>query len=395
VTFTPDPDFHGKVEIPFQVETGDGTVVESVITIWIVDPPKSRDDLSSGVVDQPQTLDPWTNDSPDSAAPWDKGSLRLCGEGQAVPGCTAMSVTTPDGTYAIDPATGNVIFTPAPGFTGDATPVQYQVTDAAGQVASAWLRPRVRGAGEPTEFGTLVVTKHVRAGEELRAGAVKLVATCKAGKRTMQRYLMLPLGTSSRTWEIEVPAGMTCMVHERAAGARGAIGIEPTYEGRPWAGRVIPRMAPGDRARLGTVEPISSLRFSATGGCAVTARSLVAVRVGTCVVAWRVPDGSVAHTARWTYSSPLVDVRSSTGSISRRVPVGAGDRVEVTVRNTYRARAHVVTRTVHVLDRCSPAPKVLPRGSDAPVCAPRSLIGADAWRNGRYTGPVRHSIIIT
>ena len=373
VTFTADPSFHGKVEVPYQVTTADGTVVDAVITIWIVDPPQAADDASSGRVDQAQTLDPWVNDAPDSAAPWDRSSLRLCGAGQTVPGCTATRVETPDGVYAIDPATGTVIFTPAPGFTGTATPVAYQVTDAAGQVATAWLRPRVAGqGGGGSPRGTLVVTKTITDGAELRTGEVKLVTTCTNGTRTLRTTHLLPVGTAKMTWRIPVPAGMECTITERAHGAPDELDVQPMRDGQRWGSRTIGRMTPGGTTRIGTAVPIDRLVLSAKGGCVLQASLLKATTAGTCVITWRVPDAVVSTTTKWAYSTPVTGTRTAKGTTTRAVPITAGQVTRITFVNTYTATSKVVTRTIAVSPTC-PVTKAKPAPWTVPWASPHEV----------------------
>lgn len=379
VTFTPDPGFHGKVEVPYQVTTEDGTVVDAVITVWIVDPPKAADDASSGVVGKAQTLDPWANDAPDSAAPFDRSSLRLCGAGESVPDCTATTVTTPDGTYAIDPKTGTVIFTPAPGFTGEATPVQYQVSDAAGQVATAWLRPRVSGqgggGGGGAQRGTLVVSKTVTAGNELRTGEVKLVTSCTNGVRTVRRTHLLPVGTARMAWRIAVPAGMQCTVTERAEGSPREIDVQPTRGGQRWGSGTIGQLAPGSSMRVGTAVPIERLELSAKGGCSLQASVVRATTAGTCVITWRVPDAVVSTTTKWAYATPVTGTRTAKGTVTRAVPITAGQVTRISFINTYTATAKVVTRTIAITPTC-PVTKTRPaQGGDPGNCAPATKTG--------------------
>lgn len=59
-------------------------------------------------------------------------------------GDPATTVTvTGQGTYTLDGSTGVITFTPATGYTGTATPVDYRVTDAYGQSASSTYTPTV------------------------------------------------------------------------------------------------------------------------------------------------------------------------------------------------------------------------------------------------------------
>ncbi|HEX5741910.1 MAG TPA: IPT/TIG domain-containing protein [Pilimelia sp.] len=61
-------------------------------------------------------------------------------------GRRVSSVTIPrQGTYTLDSATGVLVFTPLPDFTGRPDPVTYQLTDAYGQTATATYSPAVTG----------------------------------------------------------------------------------------------------------------------------------------------------------------------------------------------------------------------------------------------------------
>jgi len=362
VVFTPEDGFVGKVEIPYVIDTDDGDQVDSVITIWITDPPDATDDASSGRVDTPQRLAPIDNDVHD-AAPWVASTLRLCGEGQAPDDCDATRVETSDGVYEVDPVTGQVVFTPAPGFTGAATPVRYQVADEAGQVADAWLRPTVRGSdgGGEAQSGWLDVRKVITKGADLRTGAVKLVTTCTdRGGQTMKRTHVMDTGIDRKSWRVKVPAGMSCNVHERSIGAPQTPGIAPTWDERRWQVGHSPSIDVGEKVPVGTAVPIDELILSAKGGCQVIAGELVGVAVGTCTVSWRVPDGSVTTRTKWTHTTARA-TRTGEGTLTRAIPIAGGATTRVTFTNAYDARAHVVTRTVYITDPCAPIPKARPR----------------------------------
>lgn len=364
VTFTPVPGFEGLVEMPYVVKTEAGEVVGSVISIWITDPPAAADDASAGQVDRPQTLDPWTNDEHD-AAPWDRGSLALCGSGQTPPGCDQTRVQTPDGVYEIDPVTGKVIFTPAPGFTGQATPLQYQVSDVAGQVASAWLRPTVRG-GQGERTGWLQVRKVVT-GNALRTGEVKLVTVCSGDDRQVHRVHRLPVGDQRGSWRVEVPAGMTCQVRERAHGAPQAPSLAPMWKDKRWPFTATPTLGVGQQATVGAVAEIDSLELSVDGGCTITAGTLTAVRAGTCTLTWRAPGAQVTTVTRWTHTTPRATA-TQPGTLTRAITIAAGHTAQVTFHNRYAARDLVITRTLYVTDTC-PVTKAPPTtGVDPGTC---------------------------
>ena len=61
-------------------------------------------------------------------------TVRLCGAKQAAPKCTALTLTVPGGTYAVNQATGAVGFTPTSGYQGTLPVVSYQAYDVFGQV---------------------------------------------------------------------------------------------------------------------------------------------------------------------------------------------------------------------------------------------------------------------
>jgi hypothetical protein len=82
-------------------------------------------------------LNPVVNDKPGSAA-LDPTTIRLCGDDEIAPECTMMEATTLDGTYVVDPTTGQVTFTPRDGFTGKAT-IPYVIKDGMEMVAASHL----------------------------------------------------------------------------------------------------------------------------------------------------------------------------------------------------------------------------------------------------------------
>ena len=108
-------------------------------------------------------IDPFTNDTPGVIPNGLAGtvdlvhsSLRLCAGNELAPNCTAMSLTTADGSYVVDPVTGIVTFTPRSGFVGRVTqPVTYQVandwTGLTGPgIATALLTPTIEPAPPTT-----------------------------------------------------------------------------------------------------------------------------------------------------------------------------------------------------------------------------------------------------
>jgi CshA-type fibril repeat protein len=193
VTFTPEPDFVGTTTpIGYQIPDNLGQKAYSTITITVLPPPAPSATLDTGSAqyNQPVTLKPWINDSAGavpagSSAPAPKliaTSIRLCDDNETfvamslkAPDCTAMKVKTIEGTYEVNPKTGEVVFTPVDGFIGTVKYAPtYQIwTDWAGpggaKSATALLVPTIAPPGAPaaevdvtkTKPGTTVVLNPV------------------------------------------------------------------------------------------------------------------------------------------------------------------------------------------------------------------------------------------
>jgi LPXTG-motif cell wall-anchored protein len=140
VTFIPDPDFVGPAT-PQRYVIADvlGQSTDATITPRVVPPPApiTADDNETGPADTPMIIDPVANDDAGAIPAGISGtvnlvrsSLRLCGQGELAPSCTATTLTTVDGVYSVDTTTGFVTFTPRNGFVGVVTqPVTYQIAN--------------------------------------------------------------------------------------------------------------------------------------------------------------------------------------------------------------------------------------------------------------------------
>lgn len=96
--------------------------------------PTATPDTPTTVQDQLVTFNPVTNDSAVGGTTLDATSVRL------LDGSTPVTtLTTADGTYTVDTSTGEITFTPTPGFTGTAGAVSYQVADSNGQLDTATI----------------------------------------------------------------------------------------------------------------------------------------------------------------------------------------------------------------------------------------------------------------
>jgi len=126
--------------------------------------PAAQPDTSFGVQGAAQDIDPLANDAAGSAVfALSAATVLLCGPSQTPPQCSQTSLNVAgEGTYTVDPQTGRVSFQPLPTFTGTATPVTYQVTDAANQTTSSTITPTVVAQGPPAVAPATVT---VNAGE--------------------------------------------------------------------------------------------------------------------------------------------------------------------------------------------------------------------------------------
>jgi CshA-type fibril repeat protein len=80
----------------------------------------------------------------DPLVPLDPAATRLEAPAGATVDADGTVVVVPgEGRYELDRTAGTELFTPAPAFTGTATPVPYVVTDAAGATAASTLTPSV------------------------------------------------------------------------------------------------------------------------------------------------------------------------------------------------------------------------------------------------------------
>jgi CshA-type fibril repeat protein len=133
ISFTAVLGFSGTATpVPYRItnpidESGDSTYTPTVTKPSIATPPAKT---STGVGTDPQDV---TLTAPTS------------GQVDLMDGATpTTTLTVPgEGTYVLDPGTGDVTFTPVLGFSGTATPITYRVTDAYGQHATNTITPTV------------------------------------------------------------------------------------------------------------------------------------------------------------------------------------------------------------------------------------------------------------
>ncbi|MDW8419468.1 MAG: Ig-like domain-containing protein, partial [Chitinophagales bacterium] len=129
VTFTPAPNFNGVETNIYEICDG-GTpnlCDTAVITINVTpvnDPPVANGDNGTTNEDTPVTLPNILSNDTDVDNTLDPANIDL---DPNTPGIQ-QSETTPQGTWTVNPTTGEVTFTPAPNFNGTATNI-YQICD--------------------------------------------------------------------------------------------------------------------------------------------------------------------------------------------------------------------------------------------------------------------------
>jgi CshA-type fibril repeat protein len=175
VLFIPDAAFSGLgAVLTYSVSDDTSQTATSTMQVEVVPPPAPTavSDYGSAAYGQTVLFSPWTNDDPGTkptgATQPDPNlvisSIRLCAVGESVPACSASVVTTDDGTYALDAATGMVLFTPVAGFTGTATsPVTYQIANdwtgfTGTGFGTALLVPTIAPPGAPLAVGDRLKT---------------------------------------------------------------------------------------------------------------------------------------------------------------------------------------------------------------------------------------------
>jgi CshA-type fibril repeat protein len=149
VLFDPLPTFVGTATaIIYQAADSLGRTARSTITPTITPAPNPvlTPDTSSGPFNTAQTMAVLANDTNNPAA-LDPTTVKLCqieAPADTAPDCTLTTLTTVDGVYSVDAATGVVTFTPVDGFLGEATVVvTYSATDVLGRKASTTYTPTV------------------------------------------------------------------------------------------------------------------------------------------------------------------------------------------------------------------------------------------------------------
>lgn len=147
ITFTPATGFSGNpTPITYQVSDDRGNTAQADVLVTYV-PLAAADESLDNVVGQPVTLDVLTNDLGDL----DPTTVQIVGtEGELV----TELVVEGEGTWTVDPVDGSITFTPATGFTGNPTPITYQVSDQSGLTTQALVAVTYLAVQVPVTPGT-------------------------------------------------------------------------------------------------------------------------------------------------------------------------------------------------------------------------------------------------
>jgi|GEM_PF-7030812 len=265
VTFTPETGFIGTATpIDYRVEGTDGnTYGASVeVTVWGL------------ATDDEATIDPGTTSvaidvlDNDSAGGLDPTTVRLLDPSSGDP---VTSVTTAEGTWTVDPASGEVTFAPAAGFTG-VTPKIFYVVEGTDGTYIAGITVNVRGEAAPDTGrigpGESAVTVDVLANDEdeLPPGVdpdpstVRLIDPDTGDQVT---HLVTPEGT----WTVEPDGRVTFVPGSTYVGTTppvryvvtGTDGVEYTAEVRiDVVGKVTPDRATGPHGKPIVIDPLKN-----------------------------------------------------------------------------------------------------------------------------------------
>ncbi|PKQ22848.1 MAG: hypothetical protein CVT65_11160, partial [Actinobacteria bacterium HGW-Actinobacteria-5] len=186
ISFAPEAGFSGPATIAYQVADRLGTLASATLTITVGAPSVASDDHATTPQNVDVTLHPLANDTAGDDGAGGTGTLdpaSLVFTSAAATNSGRTLVVAGEGTWTIDPATGDASFDPEPAFTGPATPVVYQVTDSFGATTQAELSvtvtPVTPSAGNDvgaTGYRT-PVTLDLLSNDAAGAGSAPLVAS--------------------------------------------------------------------------------------------------------------------------------------------------------------------------------------------------------------------------
>lgn len=192
ITFTPNSDFWGTATaVKYRLIDAKGQYGDANYQPQVWDPaPEPSNRTSEGAIGAEQSI---------TVAKPEGGSVKLVDGDDLVD-----ELVVPDeGTYSVDPVTGKITFVPEDGFTGEATPVTFRVTDEFDQYGEATYTPTVIPAPEISTVGPK--QGPLSGGNTLTVKGTNLKnATVKVGGRTCTNVKVNSDGTSLTC---TIPAG--------------------------------------------------------------------------------------------------------------------------------------------------------------------------------------------
>ncbi|MFN0123668.1 MAG: Ig-like domain-containing protein, partial [Blastocatellia bacterium] len=183
VTFTPLAPFTGVVAIPYTIQNTLGSASnQATITITVTAPPApvAANDSATTPLNTPVTLMPAANDTAGGAATLVLSRIDLNPD---APGVDTMFVVTGQGAFTLNPATGQVAFTPVTGYTGVVS-IPYVIADNYGTLSNrATITITINAATPPVAandsgatIGVTPVTLDIDANDTPGAGALDLAS---------------------------------------------------------------------------------------------------------------------------------------------------------------------------------------------------------------------------
>ncbi|GAB4016836.1 Ig-like domain-containing protein [Spirosoma koreense] len=227
-----DPTNDGSpVSIPFvaidnagQESANTGTATLNALAV----PPVASNDVASTSSGTPVGINVLSNDTPGGSA-LDPTSVRLIDPATSLP-VTSLTIAG-EGSYAVDPVTGVVTFTPLPTFSGVATAVSYTVKGVDGQTSNtATITVTVTPTSTPnpdvnTTYVGIPVPGNVSTNDKVPAGTTYGTPTASAGNPTGGTLTINPDGTYSFTGT--TPGSYTYTVPVCAPGQTTGCPTEP------------------------------------------------------------------------------------------------------------------------------------------------------------------------
>jgi len=129
LVYTPNPGFKGHDTFMYTITDSNGDTASAAVTVTVgTVPPAVGNDERNATSGEPAVIDVVGNDNP-GTSPLDPATVQII---DPVNGETTHYVVPGEGTWDVDPVTGEITFTPETGYVGDPAPIEYNVYDMNG-----------------------------------------------------------------------------------------------------------------------------------------------------------------------------------------------------------------------------------------------------------------------